>query len=233
MRSLLESREDMEPDDMQTDVMELPLFPLNAVLFPGQALPLHIFEPRYRVMIQRCVDNDEPFGVVLAQEDDPDDPYSVGTIAHITQMEKLPDGRLNIMTYGVERFLISAVRMGEDGYLIGDVTPYPFGEEAKPPRGVKRAVSRLLKRYLALLETTNGVELEYEKVPRNSGALAVFAAIALQLSLEEKQELLSLESVSELLTREAEILTEEVLFLGIMAKSPPPELVKGYDFLLN
>jgi len=70
-------------------------------------------------------------------------------------------------------------------------------------------------------------------MPRNSGALAVFAAIALQLSLEEKQELLSLESVSDLLARESEILNEEVLFLGIMAKSPPPELVKGYDFLLN
>lgn len=218
---------------MQTEVMELPLFPLNAVLFPGQAMPLHVFEPRYRTMIQRCIDNGEPFGVVLAQEDDPDDPYSVGTIAQITQVENLPDGRMNIMTYGVERFLLSAARLGEDGYLIGEVTSYPFDEDIKPPRGTKRGVSRLLKRYLALLESTNGVAFEYEKVPRNASALAVFTAIALQLSLEEKQELLSLESVSELLSREAEILMDEVLFLGIMAKSPPPELVRGYNFLLN
>lgn len=218
---------------MQTDVVELPLFPLNAVLFPGQALPLHIFEQRYRTMIQRCVDNDEPFGVILAQEDDPDDPYSVGTIAHITQVEKLPDGRMNIMTYGVERFLLSTVRESEDGYLIGEVSSYPFSEEQKPPRGTKRNITRLLKKYLALLEQTNGMAFEYDKIPRGSGALSVFVAIALQLSLEEKQELLSQESVRDLLLLEEEILDEEVMFLEIMAKSPPPTLVKGYDFLLN
>lgn len=218
---------------MQTDVVDLPLFPLNAVLFPGQALPLHIFEPRYRTMIQRCVDNDEPFGVILAQEDDPDDPYSVGTIAHITHVDKLEDGRMNIMTYGVERFLLSGVRQSEDGYLIGEVTTYPFIEDEKPPRGTKRNITRLLKKYLALLERTNGMAFEYEKIPRSSGALAVFAAIALQLSLEEKQELLSQESVCDLLLLEEEILEEEVTFLSIMAKSPPPTLVKGYDFLLN
>ena len=56
----------MDYDDMQTDVMELPLFPLNVVLFPGQTLPLHIFEQRYRIMVERCIENQEPFGVVLA-----------------------------------------------------------------------------------------------------------------------------------------------------------------------
>ena len=53
---------------MRADVMELPLFPLNVVLFPGQTLPLHIFEPRYRIMIQRCIEQSQPFGVVLAQD---------------------------------------------------------------------------------------------------------------------------------------------------------------------
>ncbi len=48
--------------------ISLPLFPLNTVLFPGQVLPLHVFEPRYRKMINQCVDKDWPFGVVLIQE---------------------------------------------------------------------------------------------------------------------------------------------------------------------
>ena len=61
---------------MKAEVVELPLFPLNVVLFPGQTLPLHIFEPRYRAMIQRCIENDTPFGVLLAQDDDDDGPHT-------------------------------------------------------------------------------------------------------------------------------------------------------------
>ena len=51
--------------DEMIDAIELPLFPLNTVLFPGQVLPLHIFEERYRLMIRRCLAEDLPFGVVL------------------------------------------------------------------------------------------------------------------------------------------------------------------------
>lgn len=219
---------------MQTDVMELPLFPLNVVLFPGQTLPLHIFEQRYRIMVERCIENQEPFGVVLAQEDDPDEPHSVGTMAHVAEVERTPDGRLNIIVVGVERILLSKVRMGDDGYLIGDATPYPYNESSRPARGTRKSVYRMLKRYIDLLAETNGVEFEFDKFPKQSVALSLFAAIALQLSLEEKQELLSLDSVAELLERESEILSEEVLFLGIMARAmPEPPGIPGFSVLMN
>src|ERR1035437_897137 len=113
--------------EMKADVMELPLFPLNVVLFPGQTLPLHIFEPRYRTMIQRCIEQGQPFGVVLAREEDAS-PYTIGTAARITQIERLPDGRMNILTVGVERFILQNVYEGEDEYLIGDAIFYPFKE---------------------------------------------------------------------------------------------------------
>ena len=64
--------------------IELPLFPLDVVLFPGEELPLHIFEPRYRLMINECYEQKRPFGVVLVRPDSEhlkEEPYSVGTMA--------------------------------------------------------------------------------------------------------------------------------------------------------
>lgn len=84
--------------------MKLPLFPLNTVLFPGMALRLHIFEPRYRLMVADCLANGGLFGVVLIRSGrevgEPAVPHSVGTTAHISGAERLPDGRLNIEVFG-------------------------------------------------------------------------------------------------------------------------------------
>jgi uncharacterized protein len=90
------------------ELRDLPLFPLNVVLFPGMALPLHVFEPRYREMIGRCLESDEGFGVVLIQEGqevgEPAVPFEVGTVAQIASVERLPDGRMNLVTVGTRRF---------------------------------------------------------------------------------------------------------------------------------
>ena len=76
---------------MEAKVQALPLFPLSVVLFPRQPLPLHIFEQRYRTMVKQCVDNNEPFGVVLAYESDV--PAEIGTTVRVTDVKRLPDGR--------------------------------------------------------------------------------------------------------------------------------------------
>ena len=71
---------------MSPGTIELPLFPLNVVLFPGMVLPLHIFEPRYRLMIAECQKEDKLFGVVLARAESEhlrEEPYPVGTTADI------------------------------------------------------------------------------------------------------------------------------------------------------
>ena len=105
----------------------LPLFPLNLVLFPGMDLPLHIFEERYKNMIQECLHNDSPFGVVLIKEGlevgEPAEPERIGTSTRILRSEVLDQGRLNIMTKGDRRFEIEEITqrvphvVGRERYL--------------------------------------------------------------------------------------------------------------------
>ncbi|MDQ6795875.1 MAG: LON peptidase substrate-binding domain-containing protein, partial [Chloroflexota bacterium] len=107
--------------------MELPLFPLHTVLCPGIALPLHIFEPRYRLLIERCVERSAPFGIVLIREgrevgSDEVAIAGVGTMAEIREATKLPDGRYDILVVGSGRFTVDAVDSASEPYLIAQVT---------------------------------------------------------------------------------------------------------------
>jgi ATP-dependent Lon protease len=89
-------------------VAELGLFPLPLVLVPGESVPLHIFEPRYRELIGECIERDDDFGIVLAKENG--DIHHAGTRAHVTRvLEVLPDGRLNIVVEGGDRFRLIEV----------------------------------------------------------------------------------------------------------------------------
>ena len=94
-------------------LVQLPLFPLNLVLFPGQDLPLHIFEDRYKDMIGECLNQDAPFGVVLIKEGleigAPADPERIGTSTRIVHSELLDQGRMNILTRGERRFEIEEI----------------------------------------------------------------------------------------------------------------------------
>jgi Lon protease-like protein len=104
--------------------MDLRLFPLESVLFPGMRMPLHIFEERYRIMIRECIEEDAPFGVLLiksgAEVGGGAVPHDVGTTARILQVEYLDDGRMNIFTVGQQRFRIVAVNTTQP-YLRGEV----------------------------------------------------------------------------------------------------------------
>src|SRR5579864_3143397 len=86
--------------------IELPLFPLSVVLFPGEELPLHIFEPRYRLMINECYEQEKPFGVVLGQPEIEYlqwEPHSVGTMAAIEARDRIEDGQMNLLARGLQR----------------------------------------------------------------------------------------------------------------------------------
>src|SRR6516225_798950 len=93
------------------ELMEIPLFPLpNLVLFPNILVPLHIFEDRYKLMINGCIDRQEVFGLVLlrggAEQESEEAIHRVGMAIRITEVERLPDGRMNIMCEGEKRFRI-------------------------------------------------------------------------------------------------------------------------------
>ncbi len=100
---------------------DIPLFPLNSVLFPGSYLPLRIFEQRYLTMVRDCARNDSGFGVCLIQEGQeagkPASPYSVGTLAHITDWYTLDDGLLGVTTRGGRRFHATAIRVDGQGLI--------------------------------------------------------------------------------------------------------------------
>ena len=109
-------------------MLRLPLFPLPTVLLPGAPIPLHIFEPRYRQMVARCVEGDGEFGLVYH---DPDregpfhpDEARVGTVARILKYEPLPDGRSMIFCRGEERFVIREAVEGGAPYYEAVVVPY-------------------------------------------------------------------------------------------------------------
>lgn len=151
--------------------MQLPIFPLHSVLCPGVALPLHIFEDRYRLMVGRCIERDEPFGVVLIREGREVGPLDgrlaeVGTTALIRRAGRYPDGRLDIVTVGARRFRIDSLDATREPYLLGDVTyvdeTISDGEEARLLHG--RVGHRFL-RYLELLQPAiedDGPEIEIE-----------------------------------------------------------------------
>jgi len=104
--------------------VQVPLFPLNTVLFPGGPLPLRIFEPRYLSMISHCMRQESPFGVLLIRDGSEDGlatTHNIGTLARITDWYQGSDGLLGITAIGEQRFrLISSTRQ-DDGLNIGDI----------------------------------------------------------------------------------------------------------------
>jgi Lon protease-like protein len=214
-------------NDFEThlDTVTLPLFPLRLVLFPGQVLPLHIFEPRYRLMINQCVEEEIPFGVVLMRDDTPDWrsysgdvglPHEVGTTAHIHRMERLADGRLNIITLGLHRFRVRKLRF-DMPYLQGEIEAFPL--DGAPTSNDASAVGRRLQGYVKLLSQIMDSEVDLDEVPEDPRTLAFLAAGALQIPWEEKQSLLETPTLPDLLNIERTLLGKENMMLGFMHAS--------------
>ena len=103
---------------MASSIERFPLFPLGLVLLPGETVPLHIFEERYRLMIGRCLDEESEFGIVWLSDDGLKE---IGCAAEITQvLERFDDGRLNILVRGTSPFRLDR-RIGDLAYPAGDV----------------------------------------------------------------------------------------------------------------
>jgi Lon protease-like protein len=142
--------------------MDLPLFPLHTVLCPGVALPLHVFEDRYKAMVERCLADRAPFGVVLIREGREVGPgdlaiAAVGTVAEIREATRYRDGRFDLMTLGTYRFRLEGVDPGTAPYLVGQATP--LGEvlgEAAHAKALGERVVQLFIRYLEILQVEEG-----------------------------------------------------------------------------
>ncbi len=200
--------------------MRIPLFPLNIVMFPGMAMPLHIFEPRYRLMVKRCLQARMPFGIVLqgiAEWDD--DPAQVGTMAIISNVEPLSDGCMNITATGSGRFRIQRV-FHDQPYLEAEVEAFPLApadeEEIKP---LVAYLQPRIASYLDLLNSDKHVHFEASDMPDDPIDLAYLIAIVLQLPLADKQALLQMNDALDLLNCERAMLPKEHSLLRFMVQT--------------
>lgn len=115
----------------------LPLFPLNLVLFPYSRTQLHIFEQKYRLMVENCLEKNIPFGIALIRSEDESqlqtDPYLVGTKVRIINVHRYEDGRFDLTVEGVERFRIREIN-DESPYLRGTIENLFELEDNDPER---------------------------------------------------------------------------------------------------
>jgi Lon protease-like protein len=152
----------------------LPLFPLHTVLCPGIALPLHVFEPRYRLMVARCLAEDRPFGVVWIRDGHEVGGgelaiATIGTFAEIREADRLADGRYDLVALGTERFRVVAVDTASEPYIVARVAPVDdvVVDEDRAAR-LARVVTRRFVRYVA--EVTDAASTDASDDAEDDGA---------------------------------------------------------------
>ena len=198
----------------------IPLFPLNVVLFPGGFLPLHIFEERYKLMIQRCLDDESEFGVVLIKSGlevgGNAQPHAVGTAARIVNVRKEEDGRMNIMVTGRERFQIDSVIL-QQPYMEAVVETLDDDSPAPPEADLVSDVRRAVEEQIRLLHGLRGGWVREPKTPEDPVELSWLVCTLVQADNDVKQILLEESSTAArlraqlpLLRSNAEVLRERI-----------------------
>ena len=194
------------------------LFPLQLVVVPGEVLPLHIFEERYKRLVGEMVDGGE-FGIVLA---DGDSLRECGCTVRVAEvLEEHDDGRLNILVEGRRRFRLVEVREPEDPeaeYLSGLVEYY---EDAEPgaPEALRNGVLEVFRKMLVLMD------VETPRPPVGEGPLSFRVAAAVDFGAPLKQELL--ESLSEEQRLETLLLVMDTLLPRLELHKEREEAIRG------
>ena len=177
-------------------VDEIGLFPLGIVLLPTEIVPLHVFEDRYKDLIGECLELEQEFGLVYADEDGVRD---TGTRARVAEViERFEDGRMNVLVEGGERFKVSRLTRGRS-FMTAEVEIHEDEWDEPDPEAVVRAMESF--RTLAAAVEAEPVEPD-ETSPRLSFELAA----TVELPVESKQELLELRSEKERLALLADLL---------------------------
>jgi len=193
--------------DKVRSVTELPLFPLAVVLFPGVPLPLHIFEPRYRQMLEDIKASNGMFGLSYF------DPTSsateippaghIGCVAEVTETQSFPDGRSNILTVGIVRYRIDSYVERGAPYLVARISFFEDDEEddtllADSAREVADTFTRIAQAVRTINDERASLPDISDTEPQR---LSFLVAAAMEIEADVKQELLELRSTSERLQR--------------------------------
>ena len=194
----------------------LPLFPLNVVLFPHMPLPLHIFEPRYRQMLADCLEEGHSFGVVAIREGSETGasvPFDVGTLAKIVRIDRLEDGRVNLLVMGASRFEILETS-SDRAYLRARYRIILESGDDRDELTEKTAAA--FREYSNLLRELVGRQPDEAEPPLEPELLSYLVAAALNLQVPEKQTLLAERRTDARLKLELQLLRKENLLLKQM-----------------
>jgi ATP-dependent Lon protease len=220
-----------EAGDMVSGVRELPLFPLPVVLFPGVPLPLHIFEPRYRQMLDDIRVGNSLFGLscfdASTSEQEIPPLGSVGCVAKVTDAQAFADGRSNILTVGVIRYRIEGYVERGDPYLVARVSY--FEDEDEDTEALHQSSREVAETFTRIARAVRAINDERANLPNIADTepqrLSFLVAAAMEVDIDVKQELLELRSTFERLRRLRDILARAVG--GYEERARVHELAKG------
>ena len=205
---------------------ELPLFPLNTVLFPGSRLRLKIFEPHYHHIIRYCVNTGEPLGGVLFKQGLDSrgllpEPYRIGCAGEITEVQRLRMGQMLITVVGQERFRIHSLDYSSEPYLLGNIELFPL-VHSSPDSIYKHGESllRWVKDYQYWAGSPVLKNLGRDYLPKNPVTLAYQVAAAINIPTRVKQDLLSIRHVTDFLEVLTQLCRREVTLLKIQHHEP-------------
>ena len=207
----------------------LSIFPLpEVVLFPGMDLPLHIFEDRYKEMILNCLNSDKHFGIVYLKDTRC---AEVGTKAEVVDVEKLEDGKMNILAEGRSRFKILDL-VKEEPYHQALIEPFDDTNSSIDSK-VKITISKireLSEKALLLYDSISDEELSKKlKLPKEPNELLFLVAANLTCSYDQKQTILETRSSKDRSKQILKLLKEEIKRLEILLenKQTKNEVIKN------
>jgi Lon protease-like protein len=175
----------------------LPIFPLQAVLFPGTPLPLHIFEPRYKRMLADCLAADRRFGITPATKEGLlPEVGAVGCIAEVRVNQELPDGRSNIVVLGDSRFVLSRILDESLPYIVALVQTFDDDIDTLPAAEEVATLRELFTVYFSGLRELNDTEPEEPTLSDDAQSLSFQVAGAVECDPGIKQKLLAERSTS-------------------------------------
>jgi uncharacterized protein len=206
-----------KPDLRSGSQLIRPMFPLGMVLFPGQVLPLHVFEPRYRQLVHDCLEGDREFGVVLIERGSEvgggEVRTDVGTLARILEAEELPDGRWVLASVGVERLEV-ARWLPDDPYPKAEADPSPDLPADGEPTEAYAAATALLRRALGLrAELGEATVPSTVELTDDPGIGSFHVAALAPIGPLDQQRLLAAPGPDARLAQAIELLTDEVAVL--------------------
>ncbi len=224
---------------------ELPLFPLNTVLFPGVGQALNIFEERYKQLLTDCVRTNQRFGIVGIESGlevgGVAEPYRVGCLAQITEVNNVDNGREYIVQVaGLERIRILELDRERKPYLSGRAVLWPDEVEPAPASGATSQAGTLFNDYIqALLRESGRAESAAMaalplKLPDDPTLMSIVIGALLQVPVEEKQHLLEAPSAGARLDAEIRLLSRELSLLRLTHAGPEMETLQGRNhFSMN